>query len=218
VPNDGEQQSPDPKGVTLPTPATGTRQRSILPDYDRVVEEFLYSSVNSLMRSEDSILNLMPLVQVDHLPEEPAPAGTTTGASGQRFGTEISGFLGKGCVLSSDVDGWISMTWEAAQAGLRELVPELYRSLGDMLETSGRSIDARGKPLSWDLYLDMLETMDIDFDDSGNIKNLVIVGHPSSIETIRMVPPTPDQIARGGSILSKKREEFNARRRVRRLD
>ncbi len=95
--------------------------------------------------------------------------------------------------------------------------PQLFQSIAEMTAAADMAIDAAGKPFSADLYLQALEKIDIGFDDDG---------HPI-LPSLHVGPALRDVAERAmeevrenpafAAILNRKREEFLAKKRTRRL-
>ncbi len=78
-------------------------------------------------------------------------------------------------------------------------------------------MNANGQPLSYDLIIQMLETMDMSFGEDGN-SNAMLIVHPTTAEKIRnLPPPTEEQTRAWAKMIERKRREYNESRRVRHL-
>jgi len=73
-------------------------------------------------------------------------------------------------------------------------------------------------PLALSFSLEGLERIDIMFDREGKPMLPTLVMHPSMAEHVRSLPPiTPEQQRAMDDLIERKRTEFNARRRYRKL-
>ena len=91
----------------------------------------------------------------------------------------------------------------------------LFNVFPQICDATGNTVDAQGKNV-WDAHLEMLETMEMSFDENGN-HNTTLVVHPDTARKIRENPPTVEQLAKGEEIIERKRKEFYAQKRSRRL-
>jgi hypothetical protein len=120
-------------------------------------------------------------------------------------------------ITAGDLGGVLAALDAAAAQQEEALSKALFSSLGEITKMTGNQVDAGGRPLSWDLIIDMLEELEIRFDDDGKM-DLTLVMNPRDFERLeRLGPPTPEQEARREAVLERKREEWQARRRQRRL-
>jgi hypothetical protein len=106
---------------------------------------------------------------------------------------------------------------DASEAGLRKTMPKLFEYVERVCEASGNTINANGQPLSYDLIIQMLDTMDMSFDEDGN-SNAMLIVHPTMAEKIgNLPPPTEEQSKAWAKMIERKRQEYNKSRRGRRL-
>ena len=77
-------------------------------------------------------------------------------------------------------------------------------------------MSAAGRPLTFDLVLDMLEQTEISFNEDGS-PNFSVVLHPTQAEKLLASPVTPEQKRRQAEILARKKAEQDAQKRTRRL-
>ena len=96
-------------------------------------------------------------------------------------------------------------------------MPKFFEYLGRVCEATGNVIDGKGQPFSFDLVLDALDKIQIDFDEAGNPEIPTMVLHPELMEKLKKQPPTDEQIRRREEIINRKRGEYNARRRTRQI-
>jgi hypothetical protein len=81
----------------------------------------------------------------------------------------------------------------------------------------GNTVQAEGKPFSWDYVNIMLEKMYIEFDEEGQPKLPSLVMHPNLYEKVKEIKPTKEQEKTRAEIIERKRSEYNAQKRTRRL-
>ena len=92
---------------------------------------------------------------------------------------------------------------------------ELFlQRLAKITDETGNVVSADGEPFSIDLFLQLLETIEIDFDEAGNPSGLSFLPLTSSIsKTISQAEADP----RYQAIIKRKREEWYAREGNRKL-
>jgi len=97
----------------------------------------------------------------------------------------------------------------------------LFTTIDEAIAETGNAIDARGKPFSPGLILDLLDGVQIEFDDRGQPIMPTIVLHPDLFNSIKDKFPTPESdpewAARRREILARKKEEWRDRESDRKL-
>jgi len=103
----------------------------------------------------------------------------------------------------------------------RGLAQRVVNSLKEATDETGNVINGEGKPFSSSLYLDILRTLRLTFDDEGNWIPPQIVAHPQHREiiesTLRQAETDASFVAEREVIVRKQREEWRAREADRRL-
>jgi hypothetical protein len=97
------------------------------------------------------------------------------------------------------------------------LLPRIFEQLGRVCEAAGTTTNAKGQPLSRALILQALEKMEIEFDKDGKAKIGVFVGPETYKQFQNLPPPTPQEVQALNDLLGRKRAEFYARQRHRKL-
>ena len=189
-----------------------------LPEYERAFKKFFWQTTHELTRAKSPFLGMIQSV--------PTPQVTTTAttlASGQQF--EIVPIQGASeftfdwpAAVAGDLGTVLNAMDDAAAQQAAQLVPQILDRIGAMSEAAGQTVDAGGKPISHELMLEILEKIDIDFDDEDKPIMPSIVGPPKMGEAISKLPPqTEEQKAAWDAMLERKRQAFHARRRTRRI-
>lgn len=189
-----------------------------LPEYEAAVADLSSHLVHELLRARDPILASVRYEQVGHVSSGVVPGDSAQGASWP-VNMAISFSASVEAMLTCDLDSWAAMISDAADEALSVLMPQFLRGMDEACDRAGTAVDAGGKPFDHDLFLESMERYELDFDEAGKPRMPTIFASPGVLEQIRRLPPwTPDQTARYESIIERKRNQFNARRRVRRLD
>jgi hypothetical protein len=103
---------------------------------------------------------------------------------------------------------------DMGEAFASQLVAGLLQQISDVCDAAGNVVNGAGQSL-WETYLQALETIAISFDSSGQPRLPQIAMHPSTADQL---PPRPDDFDdRLNSILTRRRDEWLASRRTRRL-
>jgi hypothetical protein len=119
-------------------------------------------------------------------------------------------------LANGDLSGLLVALDDAARQEADTVAAALFASIDRITDMTGNRLDAGGQPLSLDTITDALEMMEISFDDDGKM-DLTMVLHPDDLAKLEAAGPTPEQERRHLEVLARKREEWMARKRDRRL-
>jgi len=101
---------------------------------------------------------------------------------------------------------------DLAEGYLASLMPQVFAAIAAATEAAGTTINAGGQPFSADLFIGMLEKLELEFDDAGQINLDIVTGPGMSVPTY-----SEDDQRRIGEVIERKRQEFVAKRRRRQL-
>ena len=96
-----------------------------------------------------------------------------------------------------------------------------YRQLDKSAEEGGTVVSSGGKPFSIDLHFEMLEKIDMDFDEAGKPEGVAFVVNPKILPSIddclSKAFADPENERRYNEIIARKREEWHVRESNRKL-
>ena len=108
-----------------------------------------------------------------------------------------------------------------AEEMAQQLSRNMFEDVAKVTRQVGNEVNARGQPLTQELFLQMLEKMDLDFDESGNWKPPTIIMHPdlwaAKKDEFKSWETDDGFLARQSTIISKKKEEWLDRENNRKL-
>lgn len=130
---------------------------------------------------------------------------------------EAESSISVNAVRTTNVEAFACFLYELAQSHIQAFAPEFFKGLNEVIDAVGTSVDAEGKQFSFDMLNDALEKMHIEFDDEGEPILPTLVMHPNALERIKRMTPTPEQEKRQDEILERKKAEYYASKRTRRL-
>ena len=187
------------------------------PVYDRAWANFLSRALDELGRGKDPFLSRFQMSST-------AYAGKVQHVDGGVEGTTLPPMVVEGVmsikrkdIETTNVPAIVDSIREGAQSVVSSLNEQFFPRMNTILDEAGQTIDAKGRPLTPDLLLDVLEKIEIDFDDSGNPIMPVIVAHPNVVDAIMKCPLTEEHKRRLDEIIERKREASLARQRSRSL-
>jgi hypothetical protein len=118
---------------------------------------------------------------------------------------------------NTEIGNYTQFLYDLATSSIQAFAPEFFKGLGEVTGAVGTSLDAEGRPFSFDMLNDMLEKLHIEFDEEGEPILPTLVMHPMMAERIKNMKPTPKQEKRHAEIIKRKRAEYYAKKRTRRL-
>jgi hypothetical protein len=185
-----------------------------LPEYDRAAHQFIFAAITELARARSPILSMVRRETVE-------------GGLGSRVTTDEGVMLELEAhevvleqgyaldeVIRGDFGGVLASLDEAADQEARSLVGALFENMRRITEATGMVVESKGGPTP-EAILEMIDKMELSFDDAGEPKMPTLVAHPDAVA--KLPPWLPEHSERLAEILQRKREERDARRRDRKL-
>jgi hypothetical protein len=188
-----------------------------LSEYRGAFGIFFRGAVNALMRAKDPVLRQIKVETKEHLPTYRVTATTGETVEFETIKSEMRFTLHLPDIVNSNFEALVLNLDDAADQGLKNLMPQVFAYLSRVCAATGNVVDGQGQPFSFDLVLDVLDKIQIDFDEAGNPEMPTMVLSPDLFEKIKMRPPTQEQVKRRDEIIKRKREEFDAQRRTRKI-
>lgn len=193
-------------------------QREILrlPEYESVWSEFMRIALHKLTEANDPVFAQIRKEETQRASESP-PASAPSPLDSRPLEAVAEWSLPSAAFTKTDVDAILVSLDEAAQSFLSSLMPQIFRHISDICRATGMTISAGGEPLSVERILDMLEKVDIDFDEDENPIMPQLVVHPDMRQQLAALTFTPEHLQRSHEIMSRKLEHHRARKRDRRI-
>ncbi len=198
----------------MPNESSG-RPVLICPAYELAFERFVWK-VSDSMLDADGILG-----EIDAFPTR--HAGPTRNVPGpQPFDQRMKTFkhpmtISNDQISSSDIEAVTEFVAEFNRKRLKSLMEELFATVSGVSEAVGTAKKLGGKRITYDDILDTLEETEFQFDDAGNPEPKQFICGPDVKCIIDTLEFTPEHRRRHDTIMDKKREEWNAQKRTRRL-
>lgn len=189
--------------------------RTDIPNYDQAVVSFMSNVVDELINL-DPLLGKLPNRKSVHT----GPIRNVRGEKvlDQEF-EEISATanLSFEDIKNSNIERFTGFLTEFSDQLIINLRQGLFLNLTPVLEMSGQTIKNNNESFSYDTFLDALEMVELEFDESGNPIKPTMVLHPKLLNELKSIELTEQQVLREKRIIDKKREEYYAKKRYRRL-
>jgi len=144
----------------------------------------------------------------------------------ERTEAEVLAFpyaIEQSAIIERGLDALRESLAKATALQIQAMHEMLLRKSGEAAERVGNTVDAGGQPFSAELYLKMLETVRIDFDELGrpDISGTRMVLHPDQVERVRALMEQWEKDEsfqqQYRNIMVKKREEWRDRESNRKL-
>jgi hypothetical protein len=186
-----------------------------LPDYDLACGQVISRVTKDIARGSDPVLSQIKVVPMKgtvssvmetrddialDLPAEPI---------GFQFGVKAED------VRDGNFGALQVKLVEAAEGYADQLSKMLYGSLDKITTATGNTIDAGGRPFTFEMLYEMLDKMEWKLDENDELSTPSIVMHPDTVP--KLLQPTPDQVKMIEELKARKLEELLAKRRRRRL-
>jgi hypothetical protein len=188
-----------------------------LPEYRSAFGIFFHKALNALMKAKDPVLNMIKVEEREHIPTHQVTTSTGETVELEAIVSEMGFILNHSDLVNGAFEALILNLDDAADQGLKVLMPKIFEYLGQVCDATGNVVDGRGQPFSFDHVLEALEKVQIDFDEAGNPELPTMVVSPEVFQKLKMNPPTPEQLRKRDEIIERKRGEHNARRRTRQI-
>jgi len=120
-------------------------------------------------------------------------------------------------IHNGKIEDYTQFLTDISESQRKSLAMHFFKNISEITDATGRTVNAKGQPLTVDLFLDLLEKVEFGFDDDGNPQYPTLVLPPAAIERLKKLQFTPEQEERRKQIIEEKRARFNASKRTRRL-
>lgn len=121
-------------------------------------------------------------------------------------------------IRDGDVERFVGLLIQSAdEQYIHQLETQLISVVHDTTEATGAVIDAKGKSLTFDHIIDLIETMDLRNDEDGKLRMPTILMNPETRKILNRIPPTQQQLERLNAVAKSKYDENVQRKKTRRL-
>ncbi|MBI4548437.1 MAG: hypothetical protein HY707_10675 [Ignavibacteriae bacterium] len=182
----------------------------------RDIEADILRKYSRYMVSLDPILNQIGSVRTLHaggFRYEENGKEATTPLNKVALTIEIS----HATIVNFDMGVFAQSIYEFTEQHVAEMHRMMYRTLDTVTQLTGNVFNAKEKPPSADMILDMLERLPIRFDEKDEPVLPQIIAGPDLFQKLVNIKFTPEQEERNKRIIEIKRREFHAKKRYRRL-
>lgn len=186
-----------------------------VPDYDSAATELIQEVLNGFMNIDPLFAGIERSFTTHQGPFRNVRGETPLDQN--MFAVRGEALISWDSVSNSKVDDYIKFLVDISESQRKGLARQFFRSITEITDATGNTVDAKGKPLTFDMILDLLEKIEFGFDDDGNPLYPTLILPPKMIEQLKKIKPTAEQETRKKIILEGERIIFNAKKRSRRL-
>ncbi len=186
-----------------------------IPEYESAALRFIAEVMRGLLNIDSLFSGIEWSTSVHRGPIRNVPGDTPLDQSMFTVSGESS--LSWDSIHNGKIDDYTHFLVDISESQRKSLARHFFKNIAEITDATGRSINAKGQPLTVDLILDLLEKVEFGFDDDGNPQYPTLVLPPAAIERLKKLNFTPEQEQRRKQIIEEKRARFNASKRTRRL-
>jgi hypothetical protein len=186
-----------------------------VPDYESAAVRFINEVLHGFLNVDPLFSGIERSITVHRGPIRNVPGETPLDQS--MFVVSGEANLPWDSIRNGKIEDYTRFLVDISESQRKSLARHFFRSISEITDMTGRSINAKGQPLTADLILDLLEKVEFGFDDEGNPQYPTLVLPPQAIKKLQELKLTPEQEQRHKKIIEEKRARFNASKRTRRL-
>lgn len=203
----------------MPLVGKTTSRLFALPEYERAQFEVFHSAVHGLMKAKDTLYAQIP----EGDPSEMIPTTQNTMPSGETVRSEPLLIENKIVFQWNDIrkcnlEALAEQANKAAEERLAVIMPHFFATVGRTCEAAGTATDMAGAPLTFESHLAALSKIELRFDANGEPIMPQLVVNPETAKILAKQPPwTAEQQEKWNAMIDRKRKEYFASRRHRKL-
>lgn len=186
-----------------------------IPEYESSALRFITDVLQGLMSVDPFFSGIERDYTIHRGPIRNVPGDTPLDQSMFTVSGESS--LSWDSIRNGKIDDYTHFLVDISESQRKSLARHFFKNISEITDATGRTVNAKGQPLTVDLILDLLEKVEFGFDDDGNPQYPTLVLPPAAIERLKKIKFTPEQEQRRTQIIEEKRARFNASKRTRRL-
>lgn len=195
----------------------------MLPDFPKIkrnLAEAANRCLEDLVRQEPLLSQIR---EERHFEGDRISSGAVNGESHASSYKEVFGKLSldRDEIIAKGPAAFIESIPEIAEKIKKQKAQLFLEKLGEVADRSGSAVDGKGRPLTFDLFLEVLDKMTIEFDANGEPFMPTIFVPPELGAKLKQRIPewdaNPEYKTRFESLIKRKKEEWNDRESYRKL-
>jgi hypothetical protein len=199
----------------------------MLPDFRAVKAELTEHALNYMRKHIDTADPIIRDIRKTVQHEGDVHTYTTTDGEQREmdYGTSLEGAIVFTREERTSGDLTVRDVFERVHKAADEMVGQSARHMFDIIgkaaEEVGNTVSAGSGPMTFDLFLETIDRMQVDFDEDTGKPTFQLVMGPELAEKTRKLADewesNPEYTARHDALIRRKREEWNAREARRKL-
>lgn len=184
-----------------------------IPEYDEVYNQFCFHVLRKRMEAKDPVLNMIPTSSTERR------GGNIVGGNNsiqlEPIHMETSFQITTEAVKNTNIDDFLLSMEKSSDDALESYMPQFFSRLSETL--SENTIDAQGQPFSPDHIIAAIDKMQLSFDENEDpiLPELIM---PLEVKPLLNTTIwTEAQNEKLQQILERKKEEYVAKKRIRKL-
>ena len=159
------------------------------------------------------------------IPTEPRPAIHTSqvtlpsgeALTNEPFEMKIAFRFNLSDMVSGNIDAFTASAEASGRDHGEQTMRQLLKYSGTISEGMGNAVAGNGRPFGWPVILEVLEGIEIDFDDHGEPELPSMISDRDISKVVPYPPLTDADRPAYEALMARKRKEYDARRRRRTL-
>jgi hypothetical protein len=189
----------------------------MLPDFPQI-KSSIQKEINNYLRGSTKASPIMSKIRVVRQFEGDSMAiqtedGETDASPYEEIREEFK--IDLGAIIENGPTALVENIQNAAETMSQKQSELVFKRISEVVDKSGRTVNGGGKPFSFEVYLEGLQTVDIDFDKDGKPRLPVLCGPPTFAAKVKAMlkdlENNQDYKNRFDAVIEEKRKEWNAR-------
>ena len=188
-----------------------------LREYDEAFRDVLSRVIR--LRGEEAY----PLLK--EIPTEPRPAIHTSqvtlpsgeALTNEPFEMKVAFRFNLSDMVSGDIDAFTASAEASGREHGEQTMRQLLKYSGTISKAMGNAVAGKGRRFGWQVILEVLEGVEIDFDDNGEPELPKMISDRDISRVVPYPPLTDADRPAYEALMARKRKEYDARRRRRTL-
>lgn len=159
------------------------------------------------------------------IPTEPRPAIHTSqvtlpsgeALTNEPFEMKVAFRFNLSDMVSGNIDAFTASAEASGRDHGEQTMRQLLKYSGTISEAMGNAVAGHGRPFGWPVILEVLESIEIDFDDNGEPELPSMISDRDISKVVPYPPLTDADRPAYEALMARKRKESDARRRRRTL-
>lgn len=184
-----------------------------ISEYDKAYNQFVFNTLRKLMEAKNPVLNIIQSSATER--HGANIVGGNSNIQLEPIRMETSFYITFDAVKNTSITDFLLSMEKSSDDALKSCMPQFYNRLSEVV--SENTIDAQGQPPSPDHIIDAIDKMQLSFDENDEPILPTLIMHPQTEKIFKKIPWTPEHDHRLQQVLTRKKDEYIAKKRIRKL-